>query len=110
MVSYHDKWDFMTTNLFKDIITSQFKIPFGCFRIQKNEDFKGTSTARIKLQALSWLSSSAWEAEQMLRNAENLNTTSVNLTNKELQISLEYPSVLRYPPVKKIEGVNLDLY
>lgn len=95
MVSYHAKWDFMTTNLFKDIITSQFTIPFGCNSnvIRKNEEFKWISTARIELQALSWFSSSAWEAEQMLRNSENYHATSKNLENTTSQISLEYPMV-----------------
>lgn len=110
MVS-HDKWNFMTQSLFKEIITSQFTIPFiGVSIIEKNEEFQGEGASRRKLQALSWFSSSAWEAELMLKNSENLNTTSDHLTKKELQISLEYPSVLRHLSTIKKLGVNLDLY
>ncbi len=93
---YHDKWNLMTTNLFKEIITSEFKIPINSNEntiIEKNRMFNGESWARIKLQALSWVSSSAWEAEQILRNSENLDLTTEKFNLKSLDIFLSYPSV-----------------
>ena len=105
MVDSHTKWDSITSNLFKEITLTQFYILIidsktlkNCelTQICKSDNFKETSVARLKLQALAqipWFGAYAWEAEQVLRNVENFESTKKNLENTTSQISLEYPMV-----------------